>query len=97
MLNANSERRQATGVMKRSTAGANLIGKGTLGAFKVRDAKGREFTVGTGVGLTDSLRRQIWDRQSEWAGKTITIKHKPHGEKLLPRSPVYVGVREKGY
>lgn len=97
MLNTNGERRHATGVMKRSTAGAGMIGKGTLGAFCVRDKSGREFTVGTGVGLTDKLRREIWDRQSEWAGKTVTIKHKPHGEKLLPRSPIYVGVREKGY
>jgi DNA ligase-1 len=95
MLNTNGERRHATGQMKRSSAQAGMIGKDTLGSFAVRDSKGREFTVGSG--LTDSLRKQVWEQRDRWLGRTITIKHKPHGEKIKPRSPIYVGLRTEGY
>ena len=95
MLNCNPEKRNAVGKMDRSSAGALLVGKGTLGAFLVRDNVGLEFRVGTGVGLTDQKRREIWADKDKWLWKTITIKSKSHGVKTKPRSPIYVGLRNE--
>lgn len=97
LLNKNSAKRNPIGMMDRSSRQDNLIGKGTLGAFLVRDSNGLEFRVGTGVGLTDARRLQIWMEQEKWLGKQITIKSKNHGVKVKPRSPVFVGFREQGY
>lgn len=97
MENANSEKRNAVGKMDRSSSQSRLFGKDTLGAFVVRGSDGLEFNVGTGVGLTDKLRQKIWDNRSKYVGKSITYKTKPHGRKIKPRSPVWVGFREEGY
>jgi DNA ligase 1 len=95
MCNANTKRYNAVGLMDRQSLGVNMIGKNTMGAFIVRDSNGLEFRVGTGVGLTDALRKEIWDNQDKWIGQTIVIKHKPHGLKVKPRSPVFCGKRNE--
>jgi len=69
--------------------------KGTLGALWVRDAGGREFKVGSG--FTVAERQRVWDNYEAFVGKQLTYKYKPHNEKENPRSPVFVGWREKGY
>ena len=95
MFNGNDDRKNPIGLMKRRSLKGGLIGKSVLGAFQVRDANGLEFTVGTGIGLTDSKRAEIWDNQDKWLGKTIVIKSKSHGVKIKPRSPIYVGMRSE--
>lgn len=95
-LNSNPEKRNATGLMKRQTLKAGMIGKDTLGAFLCRDSQSREFNVGCGT-LSASERQEIWDNQETYMNKQITIKHKLCGEKILPRSPSFVGFREEGY
>lgn len=94
--NANSEKKNGVGMMDRSSHASSMYGKDTLGAFQVRDSKGREYTIGNGVGLTDRLRKVIWEDMARFKGKQITIKYKPFNEKDKPRSPVFVGFREKG-
>lgn len=69
---------------------------GTLGGFVVEGKEGY-FQVGTGVGLTDKRRSELWSKRDSLVGKTITVKHKPHGQKNKPRSPVIVGFRTLGY
>ena len=103
MENGNPERRNAVGKMDRSKSLGDMMGKNTLGGFHVRDIKGREFNVGTGVNLTDNRRHLIWSNRDKWIDTQITVKHKPHGEKIKPRSPIaildaeYVGPRKKGF
>lgn len=97
MENGNESNYNAVGKMDRSSCQDNLLGKDTLGAFLVRDKNGLDFKVGTGVGLTDALRKEIWNNKAKWIDKQITIKHKPHGMKIKPRSPVFIGLREEGY
>ena len=94
-FNANPEKRNALGKMDRSSFKVGMIGKGVLGAFIVRNAAGLEFRIGTGVGLTDAKRAEIWDNQDKWLGETIVYKSKAHGTKLKPRSPIYVGKRNE--
>jgi len=95
MYNGNPDRRNALGKMNRSSAVANLTGKCTLGAFLVRYENGIEGRVGTGVGLTDVRRAEIWAKREEWLGQRIVIKHKPHGQKIKPRSPIWLGKRSE--
>jgi len=97
MENGNESNYNAVGKMDRSSCQDNLLGKDTLGAFMVRDKNGLDFKVGTGVGLTDTLRKEIWNNKAAWIDKQITIKHKPHGMKIKPRSPIYIGLREEGF
>lgn len=97
MHNSNSERRNPIGMMNSSSSKSGLLGKNTLGAFLVRNSDGLEFTVGTGVGLTDKLRVEIWLNQDKWLDKQCVIKHKAHGRMKKPRSPIWVGMREKGF
>jgi len=95
MYNGNSIKRNAVGKMDRSSCQSKLIGKGTLGAFICRLENGIEVRVGTGVGLTDGRRADIWWDREAFLGKTIVIKHKPFGQKIKPRSPIYVGFRNE--
>ena len=97
MENGNPERRNAVGKMDRSKSLCDMIGKNTLGGFHVKSKDGIEFDVGTGVGLTDVLRKSIWENRVMWIGKQIVVKHKPHGAKIKPRSPIYIGLRQEGF
>jgi DNA ligase-1 len=97
MLNKNRKHSSNIGTSKRSRSIGAMVGKDTLGGFWVTDKNGVAFKVGTGVGLTESRRQQLWERQDELIGKQITIKAKSHGKKVKPRSPVFVGFREEGF
>jgi len=94
--NANPELYNEIGYMKRQTCADGMIGKNTLGAFICTDSKGQTVRVGTGVGLTDKLRKEIWDNKEQYINKQITVKHKPHGQKDVLRHPIFVGFRTKG-
>lgn len=69
--------------------------KGVLGALLV-DYKG--FTVKVGSGFSDELRKEIWNNQDEWLGRTVVVKafentsNQQGGESL--RFPVYVDWRD---
>ena len=95
--NGNPDLRNDVGYMKRQTCGDMMVGKNTLGAFLCKDISGNSVDVGTGVGLTDKLRKEIWSNRDCYFGKQITVKHKPHGQKDVLRHPIFVGFREKGY
>ena len=97
MINTNDESYNALGLMDRSKAQDGLVPSRRLGAFVVQDTKGRRYNVGTGIGLTSVVRREVWEHPEKYIGKKITVKMKPFGEKDNPRSPVFVGFREDGY
>ena len=92
-MNINPTKRNAVGMMDRRKTLDGKLGKNTLGKFIVKDKNGLEFRVGTGTGLTDKRRQEIWDNRDCWYNKLITIEHKPHGQKIKPRSPIYIGER----
>lgn len=93
LLNYNTKKRNAIGMMDRSSQKAGMLGKNTLGSLLVRSTNGIEFSVGTG--FSDTLRKQIWDYKEDWIGKTIVVKSKPHGQKIKPRCPTYCGLRNE--
>lgn len=91
--NCNTVKHNAIGNMDRSSSQSRLFGKNTLGSLLVKNEIG-EFSIGTGVGLDNKLRQDIWDNQDKYLGKTIVYKYKPHGQKNLPRSPIFKGFRK---
>jgi DNA ligase-1 len=95
MVNCNPDKYNALGKMKRSTCEANMFGKDTLGALICQLKTG--VTVRVATGFKDNLRRHLWLCQKDYLGKMITIKHKPHGALLRPRSPIFVGFRKEGF
>lgn len=95
--NGNPDLYNGVGYMKRQTCADGMIGKNTLGAFICTDSSGARVKVGTGVGLTDKLRKEIWSNRDCYAGQQITVKFKSHGMKDVLRHPIFVGFRTKGY
>lgn len=94
MLNGNEAQTNELGRTKRSTAKAGLVGKGTLGAFIVKDYHtGVEFSIGSG--FTAAQRSDFWERQGELVGTLIKYKFFPVGVKVAPRHPVFLGFRDR--
>lgn len=95
MHNANDATKDELGHTKRSSHKANKLPMGTLGRFLVRDVySGVEFAVGTGVGLTQALRQEIWDDRDQYLGRIVKYKSQPHGVKDAPRLPIWLGFRD---
>jgi DNA ligase 1 len=91
MHNGNVAQVSEIGRTKRSSAKANLSGKGTMGALVVRDLEtGVEFKIGTGFTSTD--REWFWTHRR----KSFVVKYKHFliGVKDKPRFPVYLGLRD---
>lgn len=81
------------GYAQRSMHQENKVGKNTLGAFVVRSSKWGDFRIGTGLGLTDSLRKEIWLNQNKYLGQPITYKYQKFGSKDKPRQPIFLRFR----
>jgi len=91
--NGNAAEVDNLGRTKRSSHKAGLTGKGVLGAFKLRNAQGIEFEVGTG--FTAEQRQLYWQGLDMLLGKTVVYKHQPSGALDKPRFPVFKGFRHK--
>jgi DNA ligase-1 len=90
--NGNEATTDNLGHTKRTSHKANKTGKGTLGAFKVRDIKtGVEFNIGTG--MDDALRAEIWNNWPTYSKQIVKYKYFPTGSKDKPRFPVFIGFR----
>jgi len=94
MHNDNPEKLNELGYTKRSSHQAGLRPSGMLGAFLVQDAKSDvEFRVGIGEGLDHAMRREVWERQSEYLGRLMKYDYKPYGTAEKPRQPRWLGWR----
>lgn len=99
MTNTNETRKDAFGCIERSAANAGKIGKNTLGKFIVTEAgspwRTACFRIGTGKGLTQELRQEIWNNQDRYLGKLLKYKYQLHGSKDAPRIPIFLGFRDE--
>lgn len=94
MFNGNEATTNELGRTKRSSHAAGKVGKGTLGAFLVRDATtGVEFSVGTG--LTAEERALCWRDRHTLIGELVKYKSFEVGVKDKPRHPVFLGFRDR--
>ena len=92
MSNLNPAEKDAFGRTKRSSCKDNKVGRGTLGAFLVRDvATGIEFRLS---GFDAAMAASIWANRDAVLGRTVKFKHQPSGAKEAPRFPKFIGFRE---
>lgn len=108
MENTNQRVVNELGKMKRSSHKAGKVGKGTLGGFTVRplacaceaclrdrsEACLRQFSIGTGQGLTDAVRLELWKKRNTLPGKIIKFRYQLIGTKDAPRQPIFLGWRD---
>lgn len=92
MENLNVATKDAFGRTERSSHKDNLVGKGALGAWIVKD-RGMEFQVGTGY--TRDERELFWKKRNSLVGKIIKYRYFEVGVKDLPRFPTFQGFRDK--
>ena len=83
------------GYAQRSMHQDNKAGKDTLGAFLVRSSKWGDFKIGTGLGLTNELRREIWLNRDKYLGRILTFKYQAFGSKDKPRQPIFLRFRHR--
>jgi DNA ligase 1 len=106
--NTNEKTVNELGRSKRSSHKAGKVGKGTLGGFTVcmiNDArctfnltnvsKDKQFNIGTGVGLTDAVRAELWVERNKLPGKIVKFRYQKVGTKDAPRLPVFLGFRSE--
>lgn len=91
--NENEKTQDAFGHSERSSKKENMVAGNTLGAFLVRKSDGVEFKIGTGLGLTAAVRKEIWENKEKYLGKLVHYRSQPHGVKDKPRIPVWHGFR----
>ena len=97
MLNTNKAKKNELGNMVRSSHKSGKVGKGTLGSFHCESPlwPGVVFKVGTGKGLTNALRKKIWDKRDMYIGDTLTYKYQKYGSIDAPRQPIFKGFRHE--
>ncbi len=89
MHNNNTEFIGELGQTKRSNHAENKVQSEMMGALMVRDIKtGVLFEIGSG--FTEAERLEEWK-----PGDIVKYKHQPHGAKDKPRSPIFLGRRER--
>lgn len=90
--NLNEAQLDAFGHTKRSSAKDGKVGRGTLGALRVRDVvTGCEFKLS---GFPREMADAIWADPAAVLGKPVTYKHQPSGAKDAPRFPKFKAFRE---
>jgi DNA ligase-1 len=89
MENTNEAKREATGKLKRSSAKAGKLAKGTLGGLILRDVR-TDVEVRVGGGYSDRQRNLLWANRDNLLGKLVRYKKQTVGEKDKPRHPNFV-------
>ena len=92
MRNVNEAKVNELGYTKRSCHKDNMIPMNTFGAFVMELQDGRNFNVGSGLGLTDTVRREIWNNRDKYIGKIATVRQMKVGKRGMP---FFVGLRDK--
>lgn len=86
--NTNEARREATGKLKRSSAKAGKVAKGTLGGLILEDLEtGVEVRVGGG--FTKDQRERLWPLREQLIGKLVKYKKQKQGQLNKPRHPSF--------
>ena len=85
------------GYAKRSNHKDNMVPLNTLGAFLVEGINGKfkgvQFKIGTGKGLDDMARKDVWSNKDKWLNRIIKYKFQSTGSKDKPRIPTFEGIR----
>lgn len=81
------------GQTKRSSHKANKVGKNTTGVLICEHPTFGQIRIGTGRGLDDQLRKQMWTNPEEYIGHQVKFKYQECGTLDKPRIPIFLGMR----
>lgn len=93
MHNTNEQKRDELGYAERSSAKEGLVPTNTLGSLVLK-YNDTTFSCGVGVGLTEELRKFIWENKEKYLGSLASIRFMSVGMDKLPRIPTLVGFRD---
>ena len=94
MHNTNEAKTNELGYTGRSSCKENLIPMNTLGSLVLKYGDST-FKCGVGVGLTEELRKFIWENKEKYLGSLASIRFMSVGMDKLPRIPTLVSFRDK--
>lgn len=93
MHNTNEQKRDELGYAERSSAKDGLVPTNTLGSLVLKYGDDT-FNCGVGVGLTEELRKFIWENKEKYLGSLASIRFMSVGMDKLPRIPTLLGFRD---
>lgn len=93
MHNSNEQTRDNLGYAERSSSKEGMIPMSTLGSLVLK-YNDTTFSCGVGVGLTEELRKFIWENKEKYLGSLASIRFMSVGMDKLPRIPTLVGFRD---
>ena len=93
MHNSNEQKRDNLGYAERSGAKEGMIPMNTLGSLVLKYGNDT-FNCGVGVGLTEELRKFIWENKEKYLGSLASIRFMSVGMDKLPRIPTLLGFRD---
>ena len=93
MHNTNEQKRDELGYAERSSSKEGMIPMDTLGSLVLKYGDDT-FNCGVGVGLTEELRKFIWENKEKYLGSLASIRFMSVGMDKLPRIPTLVGFRD---
>lgn len=91
--NTNEQKRDELGYAERSSAKDGLVPTNTLGSLVLKYGDDT-FNCGVGVGLTEELRKFIWENKEKYLGSLASIRFMSVGMDKLPRIPTLLGFRD---
>lgn len=95
--NTNVATKNGLGHTKRSSAKAGKVPNGHMGKMIVSTpAFTKPIKIGTGRGLTKALRKEIWENQEKFLGRTVTFWHQMGSSYEKPRFASFKGFRDNG-
>lgn len=97
MENNNVPEKDAWGRTKRSSHQENKTGLGMAGVILCSCSNfDGEVRIGTGIGLTHELKREMWNNQAAYIGRTITFQYQAGADYAKTRFGSYKGFRDDG-
>jgi len=96
MHNENVLETDERGYAKRSKAKVGLVGAGKVGAVLVRSILPHGHVAEVGSGFIDAERVDMWQNQSAYIGRVMTVKYQGFTPDGKLRFPIFKGWREVG-
>lgn len=90
--NTNEATVNELGYTSRSSHKDKLLPTNTLGSLVLKYG---DMTFKCGTGFDDALRKEIWNNKDDYLGRLASIRYMSVGSKDLPRTPSFIGWRDK--
>lgn len=95
--NNNVAEKNAFGRTKRGSAKAGKEPNGRVGVLIVKSEAFEEpVRIGTGIGLTHELRKDMWEQQEAYLGRTVTFCYQAGSDYTKARFPSFKSFRDDG-